>query len=56
MQTTEYSIDENFSSRKQVKPFLDCMLLEGSFTDEEIEDEVQNFMFAVSFYTFYVNG
>lgn len=40
-------VSENVDGRKRVKPFLDSMLLESNFTDEEIEDEVQNFMFAV---------
>ncbi|XKL61642.1 hypothetical protein PGB90_001475 [Kerria lacca] len=31
---------------KKLKPFLDILLTESNFTDEEIRDEVQNFMFA----------
>ncbi|XKL61636.1 hypothetical protein PGB90_001469 [Kerria lacca] len=36
--------DEN--SRKKPKPFLDILLTESNFTDEEIQDEVHTFMFA----------
>lgn len=36
------------SEKKKIKPFLDFMLSESNFTNEEIENEVQTFMFAVS--------
>ncbi len=36
------------SEEKDGKIFLDFMLTESDFTDEEIENEVQTFMFAVS--------
>lgn len=37
---------------KKLKPFLDILLTESNFTDEEIRDEVQNFMFAVEYFKY----
>lgn len=36
-----------FPGTKKPKPFLDFILAESNFTNEEIEDEVQTIMFAV---------
>lgn len=48
LKETRTSTSDEVDHQKQVKPFLDYMLLESNFTDEEIENEVQTFMFAVS--------
>nr|QTC11271.1 cytochrome P450 4NV1 [Phenacoccus solenopsis] len=37
---------EDGEGRKQMRPFLDFVLTQGSFNDREIENEVQTFMFA----------
>ncbi|XKL62370.1 hypothetical protein PGB90_002203 [Kerria lacca] len=45
----EKSLDKNQitrSKKPQPQPFLDFLLKESNFTDKEIDDEVQNFMFA----------
>ncbi len=36
-----------FTGTKKPPVFLDFLLTKSNFTDEEIEDEVQTFMFAV---------
>lgn len=40
--------------RKKPKPFLDILLTESNFTDEEIQDEVHTFMFAVEYFKYFV--
>ncbi|XP_065214566.1 cytochrome P450 4C1-like [Planococcus citri] len=38
--------EKNDNGRKKLKPFLDFILTQGNFSDNEIENEVQAFMFA----------